>query len=69
MADITKCSGHECPIKEKCHRFTAESGVWQSYFTNVPGKIEEGKFTCDKYWGEGAESIWKQLKNITNGKG
>jgi hypothetical protein len=68
MADITKCSGHGCLVKEKCYRFTAEAGMRQSYFVEVPGKIEEGEFKCDMYWGEGAEHIWKQLKEITNAK-
>ncbi len=25
-------------------------------------------FTCDMYWGDNAEAIWNQLKDITNGK-
>jgi len=25
MADITKCKGEGCPIKESCYRFTAEA--------------------------------------------
>ena len=69
MSDIAKCSGTGCPVKEKCYRFTAQSSEYgQSYFFDVPGKTEDGKFTCDMYWGAGAESIWNQLKDITNGK-
>ena len=69
MADITMCPGTDCPVKEKCYRFTApKSEYMQSYFLDVPGKTEDGKFTCDMYWGEKAESIWNQLKDITNGK-
>jgi hypothetical protein len=69
MADITVCPGTDCPVKEKCYRFTApRSELWQSYFMEIPGKIEENKFTCDMYWGEQAESIWSQLKNIVDGK-
>jgi hypothetical protein len=40
----------------------------QSYFFEAPGKIEDDKFTCDMYWGENSQSIWNQLKDITNGK-
>lgn len=31
MADITKCSNNLCPIKDKCYRHEAISGVRQSY--------------------------------------
>jgi len=64
MADITKCPGYDCPFKEKCYRFTAEPSEYQSYFLEPP--IKEGK--CDMYWGEDAEFIWNQLKEITNEK-
>jgi len=68
-ADITVCPGTDCPVKEKCYRFTApRNELWQSYFMEIPGKIEDDKFTCDMYWGEQAESIWSQLKNIVDGK-
>jgi hypothetical protein len=46
MADITKCKGDGCPIKEKCYRFTAIADEYQSYFGNPP--IKDGK--CDMYW-------------------
>ena len=69
MADITKCNGDNCPVKEQCYRFTADSSEYrQSWFAETPGKIVEDKFTCDMYWGQNAQSIWKQLKDITNGK-
>lgn len=48
MADITKCKGEECPIKESCYRFKAHSNEYmQSYFTNAPIKKDN---TCDHYW-------------------
>lgn len=32
MADITKCSNVDCPIKKRCYRFTATPNeYWQSY--------------------------------------
>jgi hypothetical protein len=68
MSDITMCPGNGCPIKEKCHRFTANTNeMWQSYFLDVPGKIENDKFSCDMYWGDNAESIWNLLKDVTKG--
>jgi len=48
MADISMCNGKDCPIKEKCYRFTAPKGIRQSYFLETPGKMEDGKFVCDK---------------------
>lgn len=60
MPDITMCLGTNCPQKEKCYRFTAKPCEYQSYFTKAP--IKDGK--CDMYWGENAENIWNQLKEI-----
>jgi hypothetical protein len=61
MPDITMCPGTNCPQKEKCYRFTAKpSEYMQSYFMEAPIKDDK----CDYYWGENAESIWNQLKEI-----
>lgn len=46
MADISKCKGTDCPLKEKCYRFTAPAGEWQSWFIETPFK--DGK--CEYYW-------------------
>ena len=68
-ADISKCSGEDCPIKEKCYRFTAPTSEFmQSYFFKPPLEIKDGVFTCEMYWGEQADAIWKQLKDITDDK-
>jgi hypothetical protein len=44
MTDITKCTGEGCELKETCYRFTAPTGMLQSYFMNPP--IKDGK--CEK---------------------
>ena len=44
MADISKCNGANCPIKEKCYRFTAPDGVWQPYDNH---KYNNG---CEWFW-------------------
>jgi len=63
MADITMCTGEGCPLKENCYRFTAEASKYmQSYFLTPPF---DGK-TCEMYWGKQSESIYNQLKNITD---
>ena len=67
MSNITKCTNKDCPVKTKCYRYTADANeLWQSYFMDTPSKIVNGKFTCDMYWGDNAEAIWNQLKNITD---
>jgi hypothetical protein len=62
MADITKCNGQGCPVKEKCYRYTAKESMYQSYFSEPP--IKDNK--CDMYWGENSEYIFNQLKEIIN---
>jgi hypothetical protein len=65
MADITKCSGIGCPLKEKCYRFTAKADEYQAYFLEPP--IKDG--VCDMYWGARVhnqhleQSIYKVKKN------
>ena len=51
MADITKCSGEGCPLKNECYRFLAIANQYQqSYFTTVPYNQETKE----------CEYIWKQ---------
>ena len=64
MPDITMCPGTGCPYKETCYRYTAKPSDWQSYFSIPP--IKDGK--CDMYWGENAEAIFNQLKDIVKPK-
>jgi hypothetical protein len=61
MADIDMCPGTDCPYKETCYRYTAKPNDYQWRFSNAP--IKDGK--CDMYWGDNAEMIFKQLKDIT----
>jgi hypothetical protein len=47
MPDISKCENEECPLKEKCYRFTATpSPVLQAYAYFKPD--EDGK--CEYFW-------------------
>ena len=62
--DITMCQGTNCPHKETCYRYTAKPSEYQSYFIDPP--VKDGK--CDMYWGENAESVWKQLNEIIETK-
>lgn len=61
MPDITLCKGTDCPQKEKCYRYTAKPNEYrQAYFINPP--IKDGK--CEMYWGDNAELVYNQLKQI-----
>lgn len=46
MADITKCDGRNCPMKERCYRYKAESGHRQAYFLSAPW-TDKG---CNHFW-------------------
>ena len=46
MADIAKCTGKDCKVKESCYRYTAPSSeYWQSWMKAI---VKDGK--CDMYW-------------------
>lgn len=54
MADISKCKGQEqnedndkifiCPLRDECHRYTAKSSQWQSYFMNLPYENDDCEY-------------------------
>ncbi len=46
MADISKCRGIDCPLKERCYRFLALPSRWQSYFHGESG-LSEDKTKCE----------------------
>ena len=64
MADITMCSGKNCPLKRNCKRFTATPGMWQSYFSEPPYDWE--RKICKMFWNEHTDEIYNQLSDITN---
>ena len=45
MADISKCVGSNCPVRNNCYRYTAPASSYQSYvdFQYVDGN-------CDYFW-------------------
>lgn len=50
MADISKCEGNGCPLKEKCYRFTApKNEEWQSWWFVIVPYNEELK-ECDMFY-------------------
>ena len=48
MADISMCSGENCPSKDKCYRHTAPQSDYQTWFTNPP--IKDGEEFCEYFW-------------------
>jgi hypothetical protein len=48
MADITMCLGINCPIKDKCHRYTAQKEWVQYCFTSSP--YDHDKKECNQFW-------------------
>lgn len=52
MADITKCEGTGCIIKNDCYRFTAPDSLRQAYFAKVPLETsrQHDGITCQYYW-------------------
>lgn len=47
MADITKCTGDYCELKESCYRYKAKDNEYrQAYYIKAP--IKNNK--CNEYW-------------------
>lgn len=65
MADITQCTGNNCPLKSKCWRYLAPQGMWQYYFTNLPYVELNGKCKCEYYW---EHYLWDIEEGDDNGK-
>ena len=65
MADISKCEGTGCPLKESCYRYTAPSNTfWQAYIV-PPFKTNNGVFSCEMFWGQDQETtLNKAIKKI-----
>jgi len=53
MADISKCSGVECPLKETCYRYTAKAGFMKSNLGSAP--YDKEKEECSYYYKEISE--------------
>ena len=66
MADITMCSGKNCPLKRNCKRFTETPGEHEYYFSILPYSFLSKK--CDMFWNINTDEIYNQLKDITSGK-
>lgn len=49
--DITMCNNDTCPLRTRCHRYTAPfSPDIQSYQNFKWSEDNKGKITCEFYW-------------------
>lgn len=68
MTDISKCSGQNCPLKEKCYRYTAPGDSENQSYILPPFIIDKGLFKCSMYWGSSVDLLYKQLTEIVRSK-
>ena len=49
MADISKCKGGNCPLKNNCYRYLVPTNKYrQLWLTEIP--YDKNKETCEHYW-------------------
>ena len=59
MPDITMCEGNDCPLKERCYRFTATPNEYrQAYFVDPPYIDDE----CTYFWELDKDNNSKEIK-------
>lgn len=46
MPDISMCTDHGCSLRDKCYRYTATPGMWQTY----AGFSQDEDGNCDYFW-------------------
>ena len=63
MADISKCTGLGCSLKDRCYRFTVEANeLYQSYF-ETPPMLKSGE--CLYFWGDNNNNVLNDIiKNL-----
>jgi len=61
MADISKCFGKGCPLKEICYRYTAPTDKFAQTYTLVDESLKPGDTHCDMFWPDN-EPDWIEIK-------
>ena len=59
MADISKCNGNGCTLKESCYRFTAKANPWWQSYGAFHQNINTGE--CEHYWSTSPNSYLKEF--------
>lgn len=57
MPDITMCPGLDCPLREKCYRYTAEPNKWRQSFADFTKNVREVENSCGEKWYECADYV------------
>ena len=65
-SNMIKCKGIDCPIKDKCHRYTTLDKLKDSWFES-PFIMTGNVFTCDMFWGDDSQRQFEQLESIMRG--
>lgn len=48
MPDISKCRNSQCPLKEKCYRWTSPPSEYRQSYVNFQFKVDEkGNVVCE----------------------
>lgn len=49
MANISKCNGENCKIKEDCYRFTALANKYEQSYIYIDKEVNK-RFDCEYFW-------------------
>lgn len=64
MADITKCNGGKCIIKNECKRYQLKKTGIDMVFKKPPFKVKNGIFSCEMFRGRNSDNILNVIKDI-----
>ena len=63
--DISKCANKECPLRDKCWRFTAPDSPYRQAYADFEFKVnEKGEVKCDYFWKISPQLEVKESKEI-----
>ena len=50
MPDISMCTNGECPLKQKCFRYTAKPIEHRQSYSMFKPTVVDGEITCEWFW-------------------
>ena len=65
MADIAMCDGKDCPLKKKCHRYTAVPNPIRQTMANFV--YDKDKKACRDFWDNKGFYQDRKFGHETNG--
>jgi len=60
MVDIAKCKGIDCPLVNKCYRYTAPANEYRQTYADF--KYDREQHKCEDFYPDGNP----QWENVTN---